>query len=190
MSGSDPASFELIRFQALTRQDLPLLCSWIQLPHVAQWWYPPCTLAEVEADYLPSIEGHSTTKPYLVYLGCEPIGFIQSYVVMDSGDGWWVGETDPGARGIDQFIADPSRVNAGLGTAMIRAFVSVLFQDPEVTKVQTDPSPDNARAIRCYTKAGFRSFGQITTPDGPALFMLRDRSDPCDAILSCGPSKG
>jgi RimJ/RimL family protein N-acetyltransferase len=36
---------------------------------------------------------------------------------------------------------------------------------------QTDPSPDNARAIACYRKAGFRDIGVIATPDGPALLM-------------------
>ena len=35
------------------------------------------------------------------------------------------------------------------------ALVELLFNDPEVTKIQTDPSPSNLRAIRCYEKAGF-----------------------------------
>ena len=34
------------------------------------------------------------------------------------------------------------------------ALVELLFNDPEVTKIQTDPSPSNLRAIRCYEKAG------------------------------------
>ena len=60
---------------------------------------------------------------------------------------------------------------------MIRAFAEKLFQDPAVTKVQTDPSPDNERAIRCYRRAGFIVHGEVTTPDGPALLMLRYRAD-------------
>ena len=37
---------------------------------------------------------------------------------------------------------------------MVRAFVEQLFQDPEVTRIQTDPSPDNESAIRSYRRAG------------------------------------
>ena len=46
---------------------------------------------------------------------------------------------------------------------------------PEVTKIQTDPSPSNLRAIRCYEKAGFERQGTVTTPDGPAVYMVQTR---------------
>ena len=45
-----------------------------------------------------------------------------------------------------------------------------------VTRVQVDPAPDNARAIRCYEKAGFRADSVIDTPDGKALIMYWDRA--------------
>jgi RimJ/RimL family protein N-acetyltransferase len=110
-----------------------------------------------------------------------PIGYAQSYVALGSGDGWWEAETDPGVRGIDQSLADPQLLGKGLGTQMVRALVESLFSDPEVTKIQTDPSPANLRAIRCYQKAGFRIVRQIVTPDGPALYMVQDR-----AAANCG----
>ena len=110
---------------------------WIQRPHVAVWWHAPTSLADLERDYI--IEASSTCA-YIAMLEGEPIGFIQSYVAMDSGDGWWEEETDPGARGIDQFLADASKIGQGIGRAMIGAFVQVLFADPAVTVVQTDPS--------------------------------------------------
>lgn len=56
------------------------------------------------------------------------------------------------------------------------ALVDNLFADPQVSKVQTDPAPDNLWAIRCYEKAGFRRIKVIQTPDGPALYMLQCRS--------------
>ena len=61
--------------------------------------------------------------------------------------------------GIDLFLADAGRLNQGLGTEMVRQFVARLFEDPRVTRVQTDQSPDNPRAIRCYEKAGFFAAG-------------------------------
>lgn len=154
-----------------------MLHEWVQRPHVAEWWSEPRTLDDIEADYLPTIEGTSSTKAYIVSIDNEPIGFIQAYGVEGSGDGWWEDERDPGARGIDQFLADASRVNQGLGTAMILAFLEQLFRDPTVTSVQTDPSPANRRAIRCYEKVGFKAIGEVSTPDGPALLMRCDRSN-------------
>ena len=50
----------------------------------------------------------------------------------------------------------------------------MLFSDPAVTRIQTDPSPDNHRAIRSYEKAGFRAVKTITTPAGPAMYIVHD----------------
>lgn len=129
---------EAISFKPLAVADLVMLHEWLHRPHVAEWWDSPTTYVEVERDYLPSVTGESTTRAYIALLENEPIGFIQSYVVMGSGDGWWEQETDPGARGIDQFLANSEQLGRGLGSAMISAFVNRLFQDPAVTKVQTD----------------------------------------------------
>lgn len=82
---------------------------------------------------------------------------------------------DPGVRGIDQFLAEEANLNQGLGSAMVTAFVRRLFEDSGVTRIQTDPSPTNPRAIRCYEKAGFRRIGLVDTPDGQALLMVIDR---------------
>lgn len=168
-------TMDTLSFRPLTTADLPLLHEWLGRPHVAEWWGPAPTLAEVEEEYGPLTSAESTTVPYLFLGDGAPIGYIQSYVVMGSGDGWWPDEEDPGARGIDQFLADPEQLGRGLGTAMVRAFAQQLFGDPAVTRIQTDPSPRNRRAVRCYEKAGFRAVGEVETPDGPALFMVRER---------------
>jgi RimJ/RimL family protein N-acetyltransferase len=163
-------------FRPLVPSDLPTLHDWLGRPHVSEWWGPSPPPTEVQEDYLPLTETGSTTRGYIALLDGEPIDFIQSYVVLGSGDGWWEGETDPGARGIDQFLANEEQLGQGLGSIMVRAFVDQLFLDPAVTKVQTDPSPENQRAIRSYLRAGFLPHGEVITPDGPALLMLRYRS--------------
>jgi len=133
-------------------------------------------VAQVEAEFGPLIAGQSTTRAYVVLGDGCPVGYIQSYVALGSGDGWWPDERDPGVRGIDQFLASPEHLGRGLGSAMVRAFVERLFADPAVTRIQTDPSPHNRRAIRCYEKAGFHATREVDTPDGPALLMIRDRT--------------
>jgi RimJ/RimL family protein N-acetyltransferase len=168
---------EALSFRPLEMADLAMLHEWLCRPHVSEWWQPTPSRAEVDADFSPMTDaGSSTTRGHIALLEGRPIGFIQSYVVMGSGDGWWEDETDPGARGIDQFLANAEELGAGLGSAMVRAFVDRLFLDPRVSKVQTDPSPDNGRAIRSYAKAGFVAQKEVMTPDGPALLMLRTRA--------------
>lgn len=164
-----------ISFRPLIPGDLPLLHEWLSRPHVVEWWGDPGPLSEVESDYLPITEPGSKTRGYIALQGEEPIGFIQSYVVMGSGDGWWEDESDPGARGTDQFLAHADQLGRGLGSAMVRAFVDLCFTDPAVTRVQTDPSPDNERAIRSYRRAGFIDVRKVVTPDGPALLMIANR---------------
>lgn len=70
----------------------------------------------------------------------------------------------------------PNKPTRKKGTAMVRAFVRRLLDDPAVTRVQTDPAPTNLRAIRCYEKAGFLAVGEIDTPDGRALLMICERA--------------
>jgi RimJ/RimL family protein N-acetyltransferase len=165
----------MITFHPLTPGDIPPLHAWLQRPHVMRWWGDPGTRAQVAGHYLPYTRPDATTRACIARLDDVPIGFIQSYVVLASGDGWWEDETDPGARGIDQFLANPEQLGRGLGSAMVRAFVARLFADPSVTQVQTDPSPDNHRAIRSYQRAGFVAERELVTPDGPALLMLKPR---------------
>jgi RimJ/RimL family protein N-acetyltransferase len=165
-----------ITFRLLTEDDLPLLHGWLSRPHVAEWWGGPSTPLELLADYGPAIAGTGSVQCFLAFADGIPIGFIQSYVPLDCHDeGWWQDEHDPGVRGIDQFLADAERLNQGLGTAMVRAFVAQLFVDPAVTRIQTDPAPANRRAIRCYEKSGFRAVQEIATPDGRALLMYCGR---------------
>ena len=154
-------------FKPLTESHLAMLNAWLQRPHVAEWWGPADSVDELREDFLTG----GTTRAFIAHHEGEPVGFIQCYVVMGSGDGWWENETDPGARGIDQFLAHGDQLNQGLGRAMVWAFVEQLFEDRAVTVVQTDPSPDNPRAIRCYAAAGFQAVGEVRTPDGPALLM-------------------
>jgi RimJ/RimL family protein N-acetyltransferase len=158
-------------YRPLKIADFDLLHEWLNRPHVAEWWEGPMTLERVRAEWTTDLASEAIS-PMLACLEDVPVGYIQSYDVMRADPEWWKDETDPGARGIDQFLANPADLGRGLGTEMVRQFVARLFADPRVTKVQTDPSPDNARAIRAYEKAGFRRVREILTPDGPALLMI------------------
>ncbi len=167
-----------VTLRLLTPQDLPLLHDWLNRPHIVEWWGGEAmrpSLAEVMAQYHPDALAKERVTPCIAMLGDRPIGYAQSYVAMGSGGGWWEDVTDPGVRGIDQSLGEAELLGKGLGTQLVTALVEGLFRDPDVTTIQTDPAPDNLRAIRCYEKAGFRRVATINTPDGPALYMVQTR---------------
>ena len=95
--------------------------------------------------------------PYIAMLNGEPIEYAQSYVALGSGDGWWEEETDPSTRNRPVTGECITAGRRHLGTKLVRALVELLFNDPEVARSKTDPSPSNLRAIRCYEKAGFEA---------------------------------
>jgi AacA4 family aminoglycoside N(6')-acetyltransferase len=167
-----------ITLRLMAERDLPMLHAWLNRPHVLEWWARETerrTFDEVRQHYLPSAMALEGVTPYIALSDGEPIGYAQSYVVFGRNDGWWQDETDPGVRGIDQFLANPSQLNQGHGTRLVHALVDALFVDATVSKIQTDPHPSNQRAIRCYEKAGFVRVRSIITPDGPAVYMIRSR---------------
>ena len=163
------------RFDLVRATDLAMLRSWLLRPHVAEWWSPARSIDELHEHYVRPQAEPGATLPYIASLDDEPIGFIQSYVAMGSGDGWWDDVTDPGVRGIDQFLANGEQLGRGIGRALIASFVDALFSDASVTMIQADPSPENMRAVRCYAGAGFQRTREIITPDGPAVLMHRPR---------------
>lgn len=157
----------------MSGEDAAIVAEWRRRPHVARWWGDPESADEIRATYLRP--DRDAVRAYLAFDGDEPVGFCQVYRAVEAGDGWWPDETDPGVVGIDVFLADPMRLGRGLGTRMVRALIDLLFSDQSVTRVQTDPSPGNARAIRCFERAGFTPRGIVSTPDGDALLMTIDR---------------
>jgi AacA4 family aminoglycoside N(6')-acetyltransferase len=172
------ASKTPVTLRLMTEHDLPMLHEWLNRPHIVEWWggeEERPTLDEVVEHYLPRVLAEESVTPYIAMAGDEPVGYAQSYVALGSGDGWWEDETDPGVRGIDQFLANPTQLNKGLGTKLVEALVELLFSAPTLTKLQTDPVPNNHRAIRCYEKAGFVQHSIIATPDGPAVYVVQGR---------------
>ena len=163
-------------FRPLTELDIPLLHDWLNRPHLQDWWRnEKSSVEDVREKYLPRIAGKDAARPYIACIDGEPVGYIQYYLASEGNSNWWPDEAGPGVLGIDQFLADGNQLGLGLGTTMVSQFVTFLLKDPTVTEIRVDPRPDNLRAIRCYTKVGFKEAGSITTPDGPALMMVLKR---------------
>lgn len=143
-------------FRPVSKADLAMLFEWHQRPHVREWWDSYTSLDALEADTFDW-----DVHPFIAYGDGQPFAYIQSYLTGEAG-----------VMGIDQFIASAGSLGRGFGTALVTQFVEFLFADPAIAAVIVDPVPQNARAIRCYEKAGFRFVGMR---DG-ANIMRIDRS--------------
>ena len=65
------------------------------------------------------------------------------------------------ATGVDIFIGESGDRDRGLGTEAARTMLRFLFEELRCHRVTIDPEVANARAIRCYEKAGFTFDGVL-----------------------------
>ena len=89
------------------------------------------------------------TEFYVIELDGRVAGAIQ-----------WSAEDDPDYRhaSIDIYV-DPAIHGRGTGTDAVRTLATHLIDDQGFHRLVIDPAADNAPAIRCYTKVGFRPVG-------------------------------
>ncbi len=155
-------------FRAVTGDDLPMLSRWLKEPHVAEWWGDPAvSISEIE-EAMEDV----ATEPLIVEMDGEPIAYLQSYDPHLEDDHPYQ-DQPTGTLGIDISIGRPDLVGKGHGSAIIRQFVAMLFEEG-APRIIIDPDPNNSRAIRAYEKAGFTAFDTRTSIYGPALMMARD----------------
>ena len=137
-----------------TLDDVDALLAVLTAPDVARWW-PNETRATVER-YVRGADEHT----FVVERDGVTIGIIQY---------WEEDEPEYRHAGIDVAL-HPDAQGAGLGTDAVRAMARFLVHDRSHHRVTIDPAADNARAIRCYEKVGFRPVGVMREyergPDG------------------------
>ena len=151
-----------LAFRPVTDDDVPRLAAWLRDPAVGEWWEGTTVTyddAYVRAEMLHREDEHHVTQA-IVELDGEPIGFQQWYAL--SGEAATMAKygltPDDHAFGIDQLIGESRLHGRGIGTRQVRAVSEWLRSDagPGARRVVTDPVVENARAVRCYEKAGFR----------------------------------
>ncbi|MBL1116771.1 GNAT family N-acetyltransferase [Streptomyces sp. 110] len=100
----------------------------------------------------------------------------------------WSAEADPEYRhaSIDIYL-DPAVHGRGLGTDAVRTLARHLITDHGHHRIVIDPAADNAAAIRCYRKVGFRPVGVMrsyergadgTWHDGLLMDLLAEELTP------------
>lgn len=169
MNSGDQMTFDVtqVTFRPLTKADLRLLHRWINCDADVRRWFggDAGPLSQLEAKYLPRINGTEPTRSYVIECLSRPIGYFQEYLIHDH-PGWaeLVGLEEK-AAGVDLFIGEPEYRGHGWGSAILRRFLQhVVFAREDVVTCVIGPNVDNLRAIRSYEKVGFRHLRTVFDP--------------------------
>lgn len=147
-----------IRIRTMVPDDAAVLLKWMTDMRVLEFYEGRDKRYTEELIYEDFFEedDDAAIKVILEY-GGKPIGYGQIYEILDEYYGEYEyenrGET---VYGIDQFIGEPDYWNRGIGTEYLKLVLKFLREEKRADAVILDPHQDNARAIRCYQKAGFR----------------------------------
>lgn len=162
-----------MQFRRTTREDLPLIQTWLQNLHVARFWNHDTSAASVERDFAGSFEGTEPCEDFIVLHQQTPIGLIQRYLFAEYPEFRTEMQTlvdvPEGALSIDYFIGETRHTGKGLGTAMIRQMVEKSWDDHQTsTTVIVPVAVANPASWRALLAAGFT---QVATghlkPDNP-----------------------
>jgi len=142
---ADELRGEQVVLRALAEDDVPALREALATPEVARWWGN-----EQNRDGWPWQDDPSAVR-YAVVVEGQVIGMLQ-----------YVEEHEPDYRhaGVDLFL-HPDWHGRGLGTDAVATIVRHLVHDRGHRRLTIDPAAENAAAIRCYAKVGFRPVGVL-----------------------------
>lgn len=140
----------MISLRPATKDDIPLLKSWDEKPHVATAsgdddWYDWDREVPREADWGELLIAEEDGRPVGVMEIIDPAREPSHY---------W-GDIEDTLRAIDIWIGEEEDLGRGLGTKMMRAAFARCFADPKVTAIVIDPLDSNVRARRFYERLGF-----------------------------------
>lgn len=162
----------VVRLRPATEADIPRLAEIRRTPEVFERWRGGDDMvAAVEEDF-----AEEDVVAYAIELdspGPLVVGWIQ-----------WGAEDDPDYRhaNIDIYV-DPAVHGRGVGTDAVRTLARHLLVDHGYHRLVIDPAADNAAAIACYAKVGFRPVGTMrryergsdgTWHDGLLMDLLAD----------------
>jgi aminoglycoside 6'-N-acetyltransferase len=153
-------------FRPATRDDLPMLRSWLATPDVVRWWGDPAEQYAILEEDL--------RNPLMVMriVACEgrPFAYVQDCDVHTWPQAHFA-HLPEGARGIDAFIGVPDMIGRGHGAAFLRECAAQLIAEG-ARLVAIDPEASNLHARRAYAKAGFAGERIVATADGPVVVMI------------------
>lgn len=154
-----------VSFRPLNRSDFPQLQRWLAEPHVVAWWHEPLDLRDIETKYGPRIDGIEPTHVFAIEFHQRPVGWIQWYRWSDYQEHAQQLGAEPESAGIDLAIGEKELIGIGLGSSVIREFLDqIVFIDPSINAIVTDPEECNRRSLNAFKKAGFTITKTVKLP--------------------------
>ena len=116
--------------------------------------------------YGPRLDGAEPTHVFVLENrgrpGGRPVGWIQWYFWSDYPEHALQLRAEPYSAGIDLAIGELALTGFGIGAASnLRVLKQIVFADPNVRAVITDPQEGNVRSLRALNKAGFTATNTI-----------------------------
>ena len=153
-------------FRPATRDDLPMLRTWLATPEVVRWWGDPAEqYALLEEDL-----GNPLMVMRIVAFDTQPFAYVQDYDVHTWPQAHFA-DLPKGARGIDAFIGVAETIGQGHGAAFLRQRATQLIAEG-ASAVAIDPDASNLRARAAYARAGFAGDRVVATAEGSVVVML------------------
>ncbi len=120
------------------------------------WWREPLDLVGVHSKYGPRVDGTERTHVFVIKHNGRPVGWIQWYRWSVYPEHAQQLGAEAGSAGIDLAIGEPAMTGLGLGPAALCEFIKqMVFAEPGIEAIVTDPEEDNLRSLRAFEKAGF-----------------------------------
>jgi aminoglycoside 6'-N-acetyltransferase len=142
---------ERVRLREIEAEDAAALRAIAASEEVSRWWGPP-------GERFPFDD--PAAHPFTILVDGEVVGLIQ-----------YGEEKEPDYRHawIDVFV-EPRLHGRGIGSDAVATLARQLIEVRGHHRLTIDPAADNAAAIRCYEKVGFRHVGRTRLswrdPDG------------------------
>ncbi|MFB6888261.1 GNAT family N-acetyltransferase [Kitasatospora sp. NPDC056327] len=134
-----------VTLRPATADDIPALVAIRRTPEVYARWRGGDDLVDTVTTEIEKPD----TEILAVEAGGRVIGAVQ----------WYADNSDEYRHaGIDIYL-DPARHGRGLGSDAVRTLARHLVDHHHYHRLVIDPAADNAPAIRCYEKVGFRPIG-------------------------------
>lgn len=159
-------------FELATIKHQELILSWLQQPHVMQWFCGQGlenTIKQLDA----FIHGSSPWQYWLAFDQNHPFVLLITSSVNKPNDELtrWCSESGD-AITLDILIGDSNYLGKGLAHRLIQDFL--VSQFAHVKEVLIDPDMTNLRAIHVYKKAGFKIVGEFVPSHSTQLhYMMR-----------------
>ncbi|MER7704559.1 GNAT family protein [Kitasatospora sp. NPDC097605] len=134
-----------VTLRPATTEDVPALVAIRRTPEVYARWRGGDDLTDAVTTGL----AESGTEVLAIEAEGRVVGAVQ----------WYANDDDEYRHaGMDIYL-DPARHGRGYGTDAIRTLARHLVDHHRFHRLVIDPAVDNAPAIRCYEKVGFRPVG-------------------------------